>query len=351
MKPIKKIMLVLTVILSLGTQVSTSAFGADNGMELDKGLDELAKQLTAHISTRERLTIGVADFWDLRQRTTGLGRHVGEEMATRLYKSRKKVRVIESRMLNEIVMELCINQTDMFDRRSARQFGRFYGADALLVGTITNLDTTVRINARLISTETRDSIAAAGVSIIRDDRVERLLAVMLEPEPLLSRQCQATLNIAKNEISEDAPVNVEPVFENDILRVTVKSLKRSRGRLILDVWYENLAERDFTLISSDWGNAYATDNRGTYLLSDSGERWLYKEDSQIGNHYGGTELIPYQRLMNRMVFTPENDGDGAEFTYVGHYRARWRNTRAAYKQEDIKVIIRNIVPGMDGVAR
>lgn len=197
-----------------------------------------------------------------------------------------------------------------------------------------------------------------------DEEVEKTIIIIVEKLEALKPLEEVTVRhsppVIENpdvvEISPQAPVQTsekaDPVFENDFIRVTVKSFQKSRGRFVLEVWYENLTEDDLTLISSDWGSAYATGNRGTYLLSDSGERWLYKEDTQIGNHYGGAELITHRRLLNKITFTPESGEAGTEFTYVAQYRVRWRSaSRASYQQEDIKVIIRNIKPDMDGVVR
>ena len=190
-----------------------------------------------------------------------------------------------------------------------------------------------------------------------DEEVERTIVIIAEKVEALkpieevkeSRPSQKAPKIEVIEMAPQAPVKLvekaEPVFENDLIRVTVKSFQKSRGMLILEVWYENLTEDDLTLISSDWGSAYSTDNRGTYLLNDTGERWLYKEDTQIGNHYGGTELIPHRRLLNKIIFAPEGSGAGTEFTYTGQYRAGWKSaSRASYQQNDIKVIIPNIKP-------
>lgn len=160
----------------------------------------------------------------------------------------------------------------------------------------------------------------------------------------------------KSEVLEPAPpapvVSIEKseseVFENDLVRVTVKSFQKSRSKLVLEVWYENLTENDLTLISLDWGSAYSTGNRGTYLLNNEGERWIYKDDTQIGNRYGGTELIPHQKLLNKITFAPEGGGTGTAFTYAGQYRARWKSaSRSSIQQEDFKVTLRNIKPEKD----
>jgi len=196
------------------------------------------------------------------------------------------------------------------------------------------------------------------------DDVERTLVIIVEKVEAIKpmeevREIRPAEEAPKAEVVETVPQTpvkqpekVEPIFENDFIRVTVKSFQKSRGMFVLEVWYENLTEGDLTLVSSDWGSAYSTHNRGTYLITETGEKWFYKEDTQIGNHYGGTELIPNRRLLNKITFAPESGGAGTEFTYAGQYRASWKSaSRASSQQDDFKVIISNIKPDMDGVVR
>ena len=133
------------------------------------------------------------------------------------------------------------------------------------------------------------------------------------------------------------------MFQNHLIRVTVKSLTRTNGRLTLEIWYENLTDHNLTLGSAQWGRAYATDHRGTYLIGDNGEKWEFQDDTQVGNRYGGTELIPQQRLLNQMVFAPEGGGTDTRVTYAGSYRIRWRQNRSeSFREEEFQVVIRNI---------
>ncbi|MBI5756291.1 MAG: c-type cytochrome [Nitrospirae bacterium] len=319
-------------------------------MELDEGLDDLTRQLTKGLSSRYSMTVGVVDFRGLNGEVTALGRYIAEEMITRLF-IREGVRVIERAQLERALEELKFSQTDLFDPALAKKLGKFVGADAILSGTLTSLDSTVRVNARLFSTERAEILAVGTASIVRDDRVNRLLKILLQPQSLSDIEVPAKGITDEQEYSgrkdyTDRPVTIPPVFESDYLRVTVKSFKRSGSRLIVELWYENLTDLTIRLVSSDWGRAYATSHRGTYLLSDTGERWLFEDDTQVGNHYGGTELISRRRLLNQITFSPEDRGNGSEFTYVGKYSIRWRsNPREAYRHETVEVIIRNIQPG------
>lgn len=339
----------LLIFMMLLTTPRFGYGGSIQGMEFDEGLDDITRQLTRGMSSRQAMTVGVVDFRGLNGEVTALGRYIAEEMITRLF-IQEGVRVIERAQLEKALAELKFSQTDLFDPALAKKLGKFVGVDAILTGTLTILDSTVRVNARLFSTERAEVLEVGTVSITRDDRVNRLLKILLQPQPLSNKETP------EEEITDDQeaphkegytgrPLTSAPVFESEQLRVTVKLLKRAGSRLIIELWYENLTEETMRIISSGWGKAYATDHRETYLLSDTGERWLFEDDTQVGNHYGGSELISHRRLLNQVTFSPEDRGSGGEFTYMGKYSIRWRNnSRDAYRHENVEVIIRNIHP-------
>ena len=312
------------------------------GMELHEGLDDLTRQLTKGLSSRSPMTVVVADFRGINGEVTALGRYMAEEMITRLF-TLSGVRVIERGQLEKALEELKFDQTDLFDPDLAKKLGMFVGADAILAGTITSLDSTIRVNARMFNTERGEVLAVGTATIARDEKVDRLLKIPVQPQSLSEKDARADQAGPDEQVYTGQHETGAPLFETDHLRVTVKSLRRSGSRLTIELWYENLTEQTMRLASSDWGRAYATSHRGTYLLSDTGERWLFEDDTQVGNHYGGTELISRRRLLNQVTFSPEDRGSGSEFTYVGKYSIYWKNnSRENYRHETVEVIIRNI---------
>ncbi len=343
MKANKQRVLVPFLTLIMFLFIAGSGYGKSiQGMELHEGLDDLIRQITKGLSSGSSMGVVVADFHGITGEVTALGRYMAEEMITRLF-TLDGIRVIERSKLEKALEELKFSQTDLIDTAQAKKLGKFVGADAILAGTVTSLDSTVRINARLFSTEKGEILAVGTVSIVRDDQVNRLLKILLQPQSLSDRETKDEQVKPDGQDYRDRFITNPPIFESDRLRVTVKSLKKSGSRLTIELWYENLTGQTMTLVSSDWGRAYATDHRGTYLLSNTGEKWLFGEDAQVGNHYGGTELISHRRLLNQITFSPEDRGTGVEFTYMGKYSIRWRNNpREAYRHEHVEVIIRNI---------
>lgn len=314
--------------------------------DLEEGLGELADRLVSSLPPKmPQTTVAVADFVDLQWRISALGRTIAEEMKSRLFGMGRKLKGVERSHLDRLIHELCFNQTDLFDRALTKRFGRIIGADVILVGTLIDQHDSVRIIARLVKTESGELLGNASVSIRRDARVKRLLGELQEPSLQRPKECGPKAEAKPEETERREPLLRAALFETDLLRVTVKSLTRHPGRLVLELWYENLSDSVISLEADRWGRAYAADQRGTYLLGESGERWLFKDDSQVGSRYGGVELIPGLRLLNEITFVPERSGEAKRFGYVAKYRLGQRTGQSgSARYEPVEVVIKDLTP-------
>lgn len=141
---------------------------------LDQRLTELSKEISDGLTENQKRTIAVVEFVDLEGRVTNFGRFVAEELITRLYQTRK-FKVIERQLLNKIVAEQKLSLGGMIDQTSAQKLGKLLGVDAIASGTVTDLGKTLRVNARLISTNTGEVFAVAAAEIAKDDSVTALM--------------------------------------------------------------------------------------------------------------------------------------------------------------------------------
>lgn len=142
---------------------------------LDQRVSELSKQIADKMSARQKTTIAVVEFTDLQGNVTDFGRFLAEELITRLYDA-GTFKVIERQLLNRIVAEQKLSLTGIIDPASAKQLGKVLGVDAIVSGSITNLAQSIRVNARLISTETGEIFAVASTEVFKDESVTGLLA-------------------------------------------------------------------------------------------------------------------------------------------------------------------------------
>lgn len=141
---------------------------------LTQQIEDLSIQIERGMTNNQKRTIAVVEFVDLNSRITNFGRFLAEELITRLHQ--KKFRVIERQLLNRVVAEQKLSLTGAIDQASAQKLGKILGVDAIVSGTITDLGKKLRVNARLISTETGEVFAVASTTVAKDDEVVELMS-------------------------------------------------------------------------------------------------------------------------------------------------------------------------------
>lgn len=164
-------MLRTSIILILMMGTSPKLFGQGG---LDQRVAELSQQIANEMTEYHKTTIAVVQFTDLDGNTTDLGKYLAEELITCLFQT-KKFKVIERQLLNKIIAEQKLSLTGMIDPTSAKQLGKLLGVDAICSGTITDLAQSLRVNGRLISTETGEIFAVASTEVFKDESVVCLM--------------------------------------------------------------------------------------------------------------------------------------------------------------------------------
>ncbi len=154
---------------------------------LDTNLDTLAARIVEVMvknagpnSGVEKNPIAILDFLDLKGNVTSLGRFVAEELTTRLVLT-KRFDVIERQLLNKVLAELKLSASGLVDSSSAQELGSILGVSAVVSGTLSELTSTVRVNARVIATTTGRIVAAASIELPKDESIAQLLATVIVP--------------------------------------------------------------------------------------------------------------------------------------------------------------------------
>lgn len=157
--------------------VSPERVNAEDG--LASGLQRLADQIVASLNAQQASRIAVVQFQDLDGSVSELGAFIAEEMTTRLYQA-GTFRVVEREMLNRVMAEHELTATGLVDESTARELGKLLGVEAIAVGTLTDFGSEVRVNSRLIETNTGSVFAAAAITLLKDVRLEKLMAHYLK---------------------------------------------------------------------------------------------------------------------------------------------------------------------------
>ncbi|MCD4818003.1 MAG: CsgG/HfaB family protein [Candidatus Cloacimonetes bacterium] len=174
------ILLIITLIIGCSSQQKNiDPIKSENEPEnivlsLDSQLDDLTRQIVNSLSQENKSKIAVMEFSDLNGNITEFGKYLAEELTTRLFMTKHFV-VVERQKINEIMKEQKLGISGLIDDESAISLGKIFGVDAITSGSITDLGEMIKINARLISTETGEIFSVASVKIEKDNVIENMM--------------------------------------------------------------------------------------------------------------------------------------------------------------------------------
>jgi TolB-like protein len=235
-----KISVIFLFIISLifsNIPLRENAIGGEK-LQLEDGVKELADQISKSMMEMQGNKIAVIDFSDLNGNVTALGQFMAEELTTQIFNiASGKFEVMERRQLLKLEEELTLGQTGFIEEKSIKKMGQILGVDAIVTGSMTNLDNTIKINARLIGVESAKVFAVASTEISKTGVVAELMGKPAERKQEVTKseaQSISQTQLGKAEvISGGKQVRLE---EGNIIIIrnmeTVKSDNLSPGSLV-----------------------------------------------------------------------------------------------------------------------
>ncbi len=180
MKFIKFFIFVLIITLSAcGPVTTTTQIQEPEKITLDNQMGKLTSQIISSFKESKLKKIAVIEFADLNGNVTNLGAFIAEELITRIFTT-NKFEVVERNLLQKVLEEQQLGMTGYIDQETAISIGQILGVDAIITGSITNLGNNVKINARLISTETGSVFAVASVNVFKDSTIRLLMGEVVK---------------------------------------------------------------------------------------------------------------------------------------------------------------------------
>jgi TolB-like protein len=112
-----------------------------------------------------------------------LGRFLAEEITTVVHKNRGAA-VVDRRLVGAIATDPRIVQRGAFDEQAAAEIGTKVGADAVLLGTITEFGQELRLNLRVIRSRTAEIQVVEQATLVADAAVRKLWEeLIIKPAP------------------------------------------------------------------------------------------------------------------------------------------------------------------------
>jgi len=165
--------------------------------------------------------------------------------------------------LNHLLAEQNLGLSGLVDPASAARIGKLLGVEAIVTGTITDLGSSVRINARMIAVETASVFAVSSVSIEQDDKVRAMIAHVNQTQPVNTTPVNEVPDTPKPVVK--LPSTIAEAFNIEVN--SCKLISENRIRIELTITNESKTDREISLLRNNtvcfdnFGNEYTTDFR------------------------------------------------------------------------------------------
>jgi TolB-like protein len=184
--------------------LSSVAVAGCNLNGLDQQSAQVARILGKRLKGRE---VAVFEFPDEEGCITRMGRHVSEQLTVHLSQALRRRRgvVVERRELAQVARSADIDLTSGDPSVIARSFGRFVGADVVVLGSATEAGKNIYISVRAVN-------VAGGEIIVAEDI--RLPADVPNRKMILSRPAGPSLLSATGAqcAAREAPSTLQMIF-------------------------------------------------------------------------------------------------------------------------------------------
>lgn len=170
--------LVFVIFVSLTFLLSYS--GVSTAYENE--IRSLSNAMADNIAKAGKKRIAVVDFTDLQGNITELGRFIAEEMSVDFTMTAKGFEVIDRNHLNRILAEHKLSISGIVDQKTVQKLGQIAGVDAIVTGSITPLENSVRVVCKVIATDTARVISAGKGDIAKTKAIEDLLGKGIRAE-------------------------------------------------------------------------------------------------------------------------------------------------------------------------
>jgi curli production assembly/transport component CsgG len=146
---------------------------------VEEKIKDLSMQLTevkGELNSGSAIKIAILGFASDNQQFVRFRNYIRTELEAALHQS-GKFTIVSRDIIDKIIEEQKRGLTGMFDPAAAKNIGKLMGADALIIGNVTDLgsNSPLRISAQCYSVRTGALIAEARVNLPKFEQVKKLL--------------------------------------------------------------------------------------------------------------------------------------------------------------------------------
>ncbi|MCM2267292.1 MAG: FlgO family outer membrane protein [Elusimicrobiales bacterium] len=158
---------ILLMLLGLQAPVFAAAPAAKAGTSASAELSDLAGELGKGVKASPGIKLAVLAFPYTSEKASE-GPVVVQERLTTLLAGNKKVVLIERGLMKKVMEELKLQASGAVDEETVKKLGKMLGADAVVTGTLNDLqEGNCEVNARVVETESGKILAAASALVTK----------------------------------------------------------------------------------------------------------------------------------------------------------------------------------------
>ena len=143
---------------------------------VEDGLKQLAQTIVEKSSAAELTRIAVLPFPNADGTCSVLSTYLVDELILSLFSlPNSRIEIVERSQLEALLAEMQMGEGGLLNPATTKQLGNLSGVGALTLGTITIIGDAIRVNARLVATETGRTISAAAITVPKTQALDALL--------------------------------------------------------------------------------------------------------------------------------------------------------------------------------
>lgn len=149
-------------------QSTSSAIGNESLLAV------MATKLGEQLVAKQRAKVTALDFTDIQGRASELGRYFADQLAVELV-GVKGITVIDRANITAIMAEHQLTVDGLVKLENSKKLGKFAGVEAILIGSIAEVEEQAELTVKAISTETAEVVGAARTRVALTPDLRRML--------------------------------------------------------------------------------------------------------------------------------------------------------------------------------
>jgi TolB-like protein len=224
---------------------------------LEDGVTQLAAQIVANSQAKNLTSIAIVPFVNTDGSYSELSNFLVDELVLKLFTvPGNNMRLIERQQLGAMLAEMALGWADVVSAESTQHLGKVHGVQGLVIGSITDMNDSLRITARLIETETGGVFSAAAINVAKSPTVQSLLSRRIALSGYTASQRRGTASPPIGGGAAQSNLG-RGEFANEFLRATVSAIwqDESKNQTRFSLLVENLSASEVRLMTwraKDW---------------------------------------------------------------------------------------------------